>query len=112
MSFARDALSERASSNWWPEALLCPTFCNRLGIMHRARDGFGRAARLRAREQRLDELIAMLPKEIPLRLKPAPQSWGRATAVPHASSALGRDGTSNLLEKSPRHLGRLAGGTG
>jgi hypothetical protein len=61
---------------------LCRHCCEGIGIVHRSKWGFGRQERLRARDQKLDELIAKLDATTPLRFNPAPKHWrGRARLV-------------------------------
>ena len=62
---------------------LCRHCCEGIGIVHRSKWGFGRHERLRARDQKLDELIVKLDATTgPLRFNPAPKHWrGRARLV-------------------------------
>lgn len=48
---------------------LCSRCCGKQNIVHRSRYGFGRAARLRSREDKLDEVIAKLETTEPLMVK-------------------------------------------
>ena len=60
----------------------CRHCCEGIGIVHRSKWGFGRHERLRARDQKLDELIAKLDTAVSLRINPAPKHWrGRARLV-------------------------------
>jgi hypothetical protein len=58
------------------DAPLCSRCCEAMGLRHRSRYGFGRAARREEQDKHLDELIAKLESSERLRLKPAPASWG------------------------------------
>ena len=58
------------------DAPLCWRCCEAINIWHRSKLGFGRAERLKASDKALDQLIAKLESKEPLRLKPAPPSWG------------------------------------
>jgi len=61
---------------------LCCRCCSARNIKHASAYGFGREARRKAEDRRLDELIAKLETKQPLRLKPAPSSWrGKAQQV-------------------------------
>ena len=74
----------RANRLWLIEDRpLCRHCCEGIGVVHRSKWGFGRHARLRARDQKLDELIAKLDATTgPLRFNPAPKHWrGRARLV-------------------------------
>jgi hypothetical protein len=69
------------------DAPLCVRCCDKLGIKHASKWGFGRAVRRQASDQKLDELIAKLETTEPLRFKPAPASWqGKAKLVYHSQS--------------------------
>ena len=72
--------ARRANRLWLIEDR--PLCCEGIGIVHRSKWGFGRHERLRARDQKLDELIAKLEAAEPLRFNPAPKHWrGRARLV-------------------------------
>jgi hypothetical protein len=73
----------RANRLWLIEDRpLCRHCCDGIGMVHRSKWGFGRHERLRARDQKLDELIAKLDATAPLRFNPAPKHWrGRARLV-------------------------------
>ena len=75
----------RANRLWLIEDRpLCRHCCEGIGIVHRSKWGFGRHERLRARDQKLDELIAKLDAGTgPLRFNPALKTtWrGRARLV-------------------------------
>jgi hypothetical protein len=74
----------RANRLWLVEDRpLCRHCCEGIGIVHRSKWGFGRHERLRARDQKLDELIVKLDATTgPLRFNPAPKHWrGRARLV-------------------------------
>jgi hypothetical protein len=75
--------ARRANRLWLIEDRpLCRHCCEGIGIVHRSKWGFGRHERLRARDQKLDELIAQLDAITPLRFKAAPKHWrGRARLV-------------------------------
>jgi hypothetical protein len=75
--------ARRANRLWLIEDRpLCRHCCEGIGIVHRSKWGFGRHERLRARDQKLDELIAQLDAITPLRFKAAPNHWrGRARLV-------------------------------
>jgi hypothetical protein len=75
--------ARRANRLWLVEDRpLCARCCNGLNIRHRTKWGFGRQERLRARDQKLDELIAKLDATTPLRVNPALKHWrGRARLV-------------------------------
>jgi hypothetical protein len=61
---------------------LCWRCCDKLNIKHRSKWGFARHERLRAADQHLDQIIAKLETNEPLRFKPAPASWqGKARRV-------------------------------
>jgi hypothetical protein len=76
--------ARRANRLWLIEDRpLCRHCCEGIGIVHRSKWGFGRHERLRARDQKLDELIAKLDATTgPLRFNPAPKHWrGKARLV-------------------------------
>ena len=76
--------ARRANRLWLIEDRpLCRHCCEAVGVVHRSKWGFGRRERLRARDQKLDELIAKLDATTgPLRFNPAPKHWrGRARLV-------------------------------
>jgi hypothetical protein len=76
--------ARRANRLWLIEDRpLCVKCCEGIGIVHRSKCGFGRHERLRARDQKLDELIAKLDATTgPLRFNPAPKHWrGRARLI-------------------------------
>jgi hypothetical protein len=56
------------------DAPRCTKCCDALNIKRQAEYGFGRKARLKARDEKLDELIAKLETAMPLRYK-TPESW-------------------------------------
>ena len=68
---------DRRAKRLWlvDDAPGCVKCCWSLGVRYRASYGFGRTERLRERDRRVDKLQAMLEGG-PLRLKPAPPSWG------------------------------------
>jgi hypothetical protein len=57
------------------ERPLCTKCCDAMNIRHASRYGFGRASRRQAADQKLDQLIAKVETNKPLRLKPAPAAW-------------------------------------
>jgi hypothetical protein len=59
------------------ERPLCTRCCDKLNIKHASRMGFGREARRKAQDRRLDALIAKVETKEPLRYKPAPAIWGQ-----------------------------------
>lgn len=64
------------------DAPRCTRCCDAMNIKHAAPYGFGREARRKARDRRLDALIAKLETNQSLRLKPAPANWrGNARQV-------------------------------
>ena len=64
------------------DAPRCTRCCDAMNIKHAALYGFGREARRKARDRRLDALIAKLETNQSLRLKPAPANWrGNARRV-------------------------------
>jgi len=64
------------------DAPLCTRCCDALNIKHTGRYGFGREIRRRAKDKKLDEIIAKLETKEPLLFKPAPASWqGKARKV-------------------------------
>jgi hypothetical protein len=74
---------DRAVSLWLiNDAPRCSQCCDAMNIKSRVAYGFGREARRRARDKRLDEIIAKLETNEPLRFKPAPEPWrGKAQLV-------------------------------
>lgn len=58
------------------DAPRCSRCCDAMNIKHTGRYGFGRDARRRAADKRLDQLIAKLETTERLKLKPPPASWG------------------------------------
>lgn len=54
----------------------CAKCCHALNIRYASQYGFGRDARRRAADKRLDQLIAKLETTERLKLKPHPASWG------------------------------------
>ena len=70
------------------ERPLCPKCCNALNIKHTSRMGFGREARRKAQDRRLDALIAKLETNEPLHYKPTPASWGGKAKLVYRSRRL------------------------
>jgi hypothetical protein len=58
------------------DAPLCVRCCAAMAIAYRTGMGFGRSERRQARDKALDLLITKVETDKPLRLKPAPASWG------------------------------------
>jgi hypothetical protein len=75
--------SRRCNRLWSvDDAPRCVKCCNGLNIWHRSKWAFGRRERLRARDQKLDELLAKLEAAEPLRFNAAPKHWrGRPRLV-------------------------------
>jgi hypothetical protein len=65
----------RAKKLWLVDDAPRVKCCWSLGVRYRASYGFGRTARLRERDRRVDMLQAMLEGG-PMRLKPVPPNWG------------------------------------
>ena len=83
-SLFRCATCARRANRLWliEDRPLCRHCCEGIGIVHRTKWGFGRHERLRARDQKLDELIAKLETTVALRFSLAPKHWrGRARLV-------------------------------
>jgi hypothetical protein len=57
------------------DAPRCVTCCDAMNIKHRSKWSLTRDERRRAGDQRLDQLIAKVETDKPLRHKPAPSSW-------------------------------------
>ena len=93
-SLFRCATCARRANRLWliEDRPLCRHCCEGIGIVHRSKWGFGRHERLRARDQKLDELIAKLDATTgPLRFNPAPKHWrGRARLVSNSRSLTAR----------------------
>ena len=70
------------------ERPLCTRCCDKLNIKHASRMGFGREARRKAQDRRLDELIAKVEATVSPRLKPAPAVWGQRAAICYGSRRL------------------------
>ena len=88
-SLFRCATCARRANRLWliEDRPLCRHCCEGIGIVHRTKWGFGRHERLRARDQKLDELIAKLDTAVSLRINPAPKHWrGRARLVANSRS--------------------------
>jgi hypothetical protein len=66
----------------------CSKCCEAMNIQHRSKYGFGYAARRLVKDKQLDATIAKLETQQPLRLKPAPASWGAKAARVYNTSAL------------------------
>jgi len=72
--------ARRASKLWdIDHAPRCVKCCAKLNVLLRSEYGFGREARMAARDQALDQLVAKLETKEPLRFK-TPPSWGAKTA--------------------------------
>ena len=64
------------------DAPRCARCCNAMNIWHASKWGFGRAARAKASDKVLDQLIATVETTERLKLKPTPSSWqGKAKLV-------------------------------
>ena len=68
-----------------------------MNIKSRAAYGFGREERRRARDKRLDEIIAKVETTEPLRFKPAPEPWGGRKRVLSHSHGLTRIMRRNMV---------------
>jgi hypothetical protein len=105
--FVCPGCGDRRSPNLWlvGDAPRCTKCCNAMNIKRRTAYGFGREARRRARDKRLDEIIAKLETNEPLRFKPAPQGWwGRKQVLSHSR------GLTHTMRRSmvSLRLGQLA----
>ena len=83
----------KLAQNLWSidDRPLCAKCCNGLNIWHRTKWGFGCRERLRARDQKLDELIAKVDATTPLRFNPAPKHWrGKALLVSNSRGLTAR----------------------
>jgi hypothetical protein len=91
--------ARRANRIWLIEGRpLCRHCCETIGIVHRSKWGFGRRERLRARDQKLDELIAKLDATTPLRFNAPPKHWrGRARLVSNSRRLTARMRRSLIL---------------
>jgi hypothetical protein len=89
-SLFRCATCARRANRLWliEDRPLCRHCCEGIGIVHRSKWGFGRHERLRARDQKLDELIAKLDTAVSLRINPAPKHWrGKAQLVANSEAS-------------------------
>jgi hypothetical protein len=88
--FVCPGCGDRRSPNLWlvGDAPRCTKCCDAMNIKRRTAYGFGRDERRRARDKRLDEIIAKLETTEPLRLKPAPAPWGGRKRVLDSSRGL------------------------
>jgi hypothetical protein len=88
--FTCPGCGRRASKLWLvgDGAPRCVKCCNAMNIKRRSEYGFGRDARRRASDKRLDEIIAKLETNEPLRFKPAPASWGGKAQLVYRSQRL------------------------
>ena len=81
------------------EAPRCTHCCDAMNIKHASKWGFGRATRADASDSHLDQLIAQVETNAPLRLKPPPKSWrGKAQLVTNSQ---------RLTERMRRRMIRL-----
>lgn len=81
------------------DAPRCTQCCDAMNIKHTSKWGFGRASRSDASDVHLDQLIAQVETNTPLRLKPPPKSWrGRAQLVTNSQ---------RLTERMRRRMIRL-----
>ena len=73
------------------DAPRCTKCCDAMNIKHRSKYGFGRATRRQTSDKHLDQLIAKVETNQPLRFKPTPSSWqGKAKLVANSQSLLVR----------------------
>lgn len=70
------------------DAPLCARCCEAINIRSASKWGFGREARRQASDKALDQLVAKLETKEPLRLKPAPSSWGGKAQMVYQSKRL------------------------
>jgi hypothetical protein len=77
---------------------LCVRCCAAMAIAYRTRMGFGRSERRQARDKALDQLIAKVETAKPLRLKPAPASWGGRCKLVYNSRNLTNSMRRRLIE--------------
>jgi hypothetical protein len=74
--FVCSKCGRRAKKLWLVDDAPRCRFClQKLGVRYRAAYGFGRTARLRERDRRVDKLQTMLEGG-PMRFKPVPPNWG------------------------------------
>jgi hypothetical protein len=78
-----------------------------MAIAYRTRMGFGRSERRQARDKALDQLIAKLETKTPLRLKPAPASWGGRCKLVYNSRNLTNSMRRRLIELRLSQLASL-----
>ena len=76
-----------------------------MGIRHRSQYGFGRTERLLAADQHLDQIIAKLETNEPLRFRPAPASWqGKARRGVYRSRRLTQSMRRRMITLRLRQL--------
>ena len=84
--------ARRANRLWLIEDRpLCRHCCEGIGIVHRSKWGFGRHERLRARDQKLDELIAKLDA-----------TTGRCASIRRPNIGAAKRGSSAIATALPR----------
>ncbi len=85
-------MRRRANRLWLIEDRpLCRHCCEGIGIVHRSKWGFGRHERLRARDQKLDELIAKLDA-----------TTGRCASIRRPNIGAAERGSSAIAAGLPR----------
>jgi hypothetical protein len=80
------------------DAPRCHKCCDAMNIKHAGSYGFGRDARRKAADKRLDALIAKLETKQSLRLKPAPANWRGKTRQVYRSHRLQEAMRRRLIE--------------
>jgi hypothetical protein len=105
--FVCPGCGDRRSPNLWliGDAPRCTKCCNAMNIRRRSEYGFGRDERRRARDKHLDEIIAKLETNEPLRFKPAPAGWWGRKQLLGNSRGLTRIMRRNMVSL---RLGQLA----
>jgi hypothetical protein len=87
------------------ERPLCTRCCDAMNIKHGSRYGFGRNARRKAQDRLLDELIAKVETNTPLRLKPTPAHWRGRTGIVYNSQRLRQAMRRRLISLRLHQLG-------
>jgi hypothetical protein len=80
------------------DAPRCVRCCAALNIRHRTKYGFGRDERTRARDKVLDQLVAKLETNVPLRFKPAPAHWWGKSQIVYNSRSLAQTMRRRMIE--------------